>query len=182
MPTTDLKAAVKEPKIRVSLALTRFLAFPHGLEAFAAAVAVAWAVAYWILEPADPVQAPFASLAAPILAVTGTAGLIALTLRAQRVRAIGSLLAFQTWGVLAVLTLHDAQPGMAQAVGFYVALAVTELALYVRTRLRLDCRDRQVANIIAGALAESSLSATSFSANISARQGKDARGNPEDPA
>lgn len=178
MSPTDLKTAVQEPKIRVSLALTRFLAFPHGLEAFASAVAVAWAVAGWIASQHDPIAAPFAALAAPILACTGLAGLIALTLQWPRIRAVGSLLAFQTWGVLAVLTINDQQPGFAQAIGFYVALAVTELALYVRTRLRLDCRDRQLGSVIAAQLSASACSAMNFSAST---QGKTASGNPQDP-
>lgn len=162
----QLHEAVKEPNMRVSLALTRFLAFTNGLEAFTAIAAIAWATGLWIghhggkFTPAD-----VSLLAAPMLALIGIVSLIALVMGWRRIRTAGSLLAFQCWAVLAALLWTDNQLG-SSAVGLYAAMAIAELALYVRTKLELDVRGLQV-----GCQVQANLAAARCGLNVSG--GKD---------
>jgi hypothetical protein len=147
-PAHQLQEAVKEPNMRLSMALTRFLSFTNGLEAFTAIAAIAWAtglIAGVLSGKVHPSYIPI--LGAPLLALIGVMSLIALAMGWRRVRTAGSLLAFQVWAMVTVLTWTE-QPIGAGAVGLYAGMAVAELALYVRTKLQLDVRALQAGCVI----------------------------------
>lgn len=133
--------------MRASLFITRLLALTNGLEAIVAFAAVAWALSIVCLAGEDSASAPLASLFAPIMALTGTLSLMGLWRGWRRIRTAGSLIAFIGWGMQAALSWQVEVPGFAQTFGLYATLAAAELALYVRTKLELDCRDKQLGNL-----------------------------------
>lgn len=154
--------------MRVSLALTRLLAFTNGLEAFTAIAAILWAGGYWFAQVTIGSPVTVAGLAAPLLAVLGTVSLLALVHGWRRTRTAASLLAFQVWAMLTALTWTESLPS-ASAVGLYGAMAVAELALYVRTKLQLDVRTAQLANVIHAQLSAGAMSAVNVGRTTSGK-------------